>query len=356
MANTPIKAPKLSKEQKANLHDAIFGKSNLPMERKAALYDASYGPTKSGYSEFPPSIGSYRNISPKTETATPEGFSDLKRNGLSQKIAESVGANGLQFDPSRFINKDPNIPLEPSQQAAVDASIQNDPQTAIPASQTAANTGTVQAPVQNKSGLLGKVNQGLGTLVNYGVPAFQTALGWQQLQKAGARPVDQLNPDYLASIEAARQNLSLAKANSKFGFSPEENTLLNQDNANLTNAERFSARNYSGGSGTNAYNMEQSAINNSFGRGLQQKVANRELMNQKQAMAMNQQSYLDNMIATKAEMSRRLFNDKMNAYGQQQQIGGNLLGAGLSNAVGASRYSAEQSALDAINKKYNPNG
>lgn len=219
------------------------------------------------------------------------------------------------------------------------------------------NTGSTTAGNGgNGGGLTSQFMDGLGTAANFAIPALQTYMGYKALKKAGDRPTDSLDPDYSASIDAARSNLNLAKANAKFGLSPEEQALLNQENQNLTNAQRFSARNFSGASAANAYGMEQSALNDSFARGLKTKILDREAMNQKQALAMNQQGYLDDMIAKKTEMSRRLFNDKLQGWQQDSSAGSALIGAGLSNAVGAGRYSAEKEAYDRINKKYNTNG
>lgn len=49
-------------------------------------------------------------------------------------------------------------------------------------------------------------------------------------------------------------------------------------------------------------------------------------------------------------MSRQLLQDKMNQFQQNQQAGSELLGAGIQNLVGASRYNQEKQAQDQINK------
>ena len=40
----------------------------------------------------------------------------------------------------------------------------------------------------------------------------------------------------------------------------------------------------------------------------------------------------------KADMSRRLFEDKMSAWKQEQQTGGDLIASGLKNQIDAKRY------------------
>jgi hypothetical protein len=53
-------------------------------------------------------------------------------------------------------------------------------------------------------------------------------------------------------------------------------------------------------------------------------------------------------------MSRRLFDDKMTAWMQNQQAGGNLVGAGIRNLIGGSRYQQELKAQQERNKYNNP--
>jgi hypothetical protein len=201
------------------------------------------------------------------------------------------------------------------------------------------------APKSNTGGLAGKFSAGdVSKALEMGIPLAQIGFGLSQLRKQGKRPVGEIDKDYLASIDAARTGLQVANVNAKYGFTPEENALINQENQNLTNAQRYTARNLGGGAG-NSYNMERNAINNSFGRGLKAKVENANLKLQKQGIASDKQAYLDNLIANKAGMSRQLFNDKMNAFNTNQQAGAGLLSSGIKNALGASRYNAELDAM-----------
>lgn len=177
------------------------------------------------------------------------------------------------------------------------------------------------------------------------IPYAQTAYGLQQLKKLGKRPVDTLDEDSIKSINEARSNLNLLNADAKFGFTPEEQAMINNENQNLTNAQRYSARNLSGGSAANAYNLERGAINNAFDRALKTKVQNRALMMEKQGIARDQQKYVDELVASKAAANRRLFGDEANAWQQNQAAGSQLLGAGLQNLIGMKRYQDELSAM-----------
>ncbi len=209
----------------------------------------------------------------------------------------------------------------------------------LPSSQAA----PINAP---RGGLAGKFSMSdVNKAIEMGIPLAQIGFGLSQLRKQGKRPVDELDKDYLDTIQKARMGVDTANANAKYGFTPEEAALLSQENQNLTNAQRYTAKNLAGGSASNAYNMERNAINNSFGRGLRAKVENANLKLQKQGIAQDKQAYLDSLIGNKTEMSRRLFNDKMNAFTQNQTAGGNLVGAGIKNYLGGQRYNAELAAM-----------
>ncbi len=197
-------------------------------------------------------------------------------------------------------------------------------------------------------------NFDFGKVIDYGIPAIQAGLGLSYLKKAGARPVDQLDPDYLRSIDTAKGNVALANANAKFGFSPEEQAAIDQQNAGLTRAGRFDARNFSGGSSANGLNMERSVINDSFARGLAAKVQNRNLIFQKQGIANDRQQYADSLIAGKVGMSNRLFNMKLDAWNQNQQTGAGLLNSAAQNLIGAKQWQDELKMSKDRANQYNP--
>lgn len=171
---------------------------------------------------------------------------------------------------------------------------------------------------------VGSVNtDGLGSAIaNYGLAAYQIKKGQEGLK--GTRPIDKIDPTF-------QSNVDTAQANAKFGFTPEQQFLLDQQNQQLLNADRFAARNYSGGSGGNAYNMERNASNNSFMRSLQNASANTELQQSKQQFAAQ-------TALQKANMSRNIFEDSLNAFQQKQAASGQLLGAGISNVMDTNRF------------------
>ncbi len=174
----------------------------------------------------------------------------------------------------------------------------------------------------------------LGNAVEVGASLAQIKLGRDALKKAGERPVGQIDPTFQANVDRAQ-------AQSKYGFSAEQNALLAQENQNTTNAARFAGRNFAGGNAGNAFNMERSAINEGYGRGLMAKVADQNLMLDKQQTA-------NQLSLQKAGMSRQLFDDKSGAWEQNQLAGAGLKNQGWKNIIGATRYA---SALNSIQQQ-----
>lgn len=197
-------------------------------------------------------------------------------------------------------------------------------------------------------------NSQVGNAIDYGIPLLQAGLGLRYLNKAGARPVDKLDSDYLHSIDTARGNVVTANANAKFGFSPSEQASIDMQNNQLTQSGLQSARNYSGGSSAGAFNLSRATLNDSFQRGLGAKAQNRNLIFQKQGIAQDRQQYLDSLIAGKVNMSNRLFNQKLDAWQQQQAAGSNLLGAAAQNFLGNRQWQAELEASKNRQQMYNP--
>jgi hypothetical protein len=177
------------------------------------------------------------------------------------------------------------------------------------------------------------------SMIGYGVPLIQSAIGWNQLQKQGKRPVDKLDPEYLERIENAKGLAATAQKEALFGMTPEEKFLLDQQNQGLLNQQRSTARNqFASGSGGTALNLERAAINDSYGRGLMTKVQDNNLKLQKQAIAADRAANVDALVAGKTNMARRLFNDEMTAWQQKQMAAGDLTAQGLTNVISQNRY------------------
>jgi len=287
---------------------------------------------------------------PKTSTTsvTGKGLS----NSLSSKVPISKSSNASESLAETMANQDidnaitaPTSGLAKGVSAAVtkgDSAIDDAANLAPYEAELATRLAeTTPSTTPNYSA----IGSGLSTALNYGVPLLQTGIGLNYLRKAGDRPVDSIDPNYQISLNNADNRAANAYQRASYGFTPEEQAVINNNNANVTASQRFGARNYSGGSAANAYGMERSALNDSFGRGLASSVANRQLQLQKQREADNIAASADNLRLQKVDLSRRLFNDKLTGWQQSQQAGANLVGTGLSNLVGAGRYEAEKRAI-----------
>lgn len=193
-------------------------------------------------------------------------------------------------------------------------------------------------PAATTSGRSFDYGNALSSVLNYGLPLAQTAIGLKQLEKLGARPVDEIDPEYLSAIGKTRAGVTRAEENAKYGFTGAEQTAIDQQNNNLTNAGRYAARNFSGGSSSNALNMERSVINDSFGRSLNSKISDNALKLQKQQVAADRNAQLNEMLSHKQELNRRLFGDTLSGWNTDQSSAGGLLSAGLGNLISANKY------------------
>lgn len=208
------------------------------------------------------------------------------------------------------------------------------------------NTVTPETTSNKTKNVLGGIGKAWSAYVPLASSALESSLAMKQvnlglkgLKQAGARPVGTIDPTFQANVDRAQ-------AQSNYGFSPEQWAQINQENQNATNLARFAARNYAGGSGGNAFNMERSAINEGFGRGLAAKVASQNFMLDKQQMA-------NQLSLQKAGMSRQLFEDKLNAWNQNQQAGATLMGTGIDNLIGSARYASALASQAERNNLYN---
>lgn len=198
-----------------------------------------------------------------------------------------------------------------------------------------------------------------GGLINYGIPALQVGMGLRNLKKAGDRPVDQLDPDFLRSVSRSAGTTAETKARSEYGLDPATLAYLNQQNQLATRQAMANARNYSGGSAANALSLSGAALGDQFGRTLQTKVADAQAKEAKYGDYLNAQRYQDQLTGMKADMNRRLFTDNLNAWQQDTNTAGALINTGLTNAIDSYRADQrmknyKQVMSQANNFNYNP--
>jgi hypothetical protein len=184
-----------------------------------------------------------------------------------------------------------------------------------------------------------------GNVAGYGAAAAQGIMGYNMLKKAGQRPTDHLDPDFVNSIIKANDFATQANLASRYGFTGDQTAMLNNQNQNLLNADRYNARNLSGGSSANAFNMERAASNDAYGRSLSSRVQDTNLKLAKQNIAADRQSTVAGLNWQKQGYNRQLFEDQLNKWMQTQSAGANLLGAGIRNFIGADRYAQDKQAI-----------
>lgn len=175
----------------------------------------------------------------------------------------------------------------------------------------------------------------MGDAVGVGLAGLQAGYGLQQLLK-DKRPIGQIDPAYNRATEQAL-------AQSKYGYSPEQAAMLNNQITQGRVAQVAGINAIAGGNAAVGLNNSRAAINS--------EVANRlKMASEDERLRMQKTQYANQLVGQRAGMSRQLFQDKMNQFQQNQEAGAGLLGQGLSNLVSASRYSQEKQAQDQINK------
>lgn len=305
-------------------------------------YNEMYGPPSetNGNNRFS-GIGSQENISTRPTKKEPsKGYTSTQSSVTADQL-DTLPVSSIPY-PAR---------LESLYGDRTPAEIARMNQTPVLSADVKTNdvvsTGNVVAPpnvtptenVNNKANKFDYSNI-LGNAINYGVPLAQTAIGLRQLKKAGNRPVDALSTDYTNSLNDIKGGVTQAKDQSMYGFTGNELTQLNNQNTNLTNAGRYAARSFSGGSAANALNMERSVIDDSFGRSLNTQINDNQLKLQKQQEAFNRQQLLNSAIQDKQDRLRQYFNDDLGAWHQKTQSASSLTNMGLSNALDS--YRADQ--------------
>jgi hypothetical protein len=199
-------------------------------------------------------------------------------------------------------------------------------------------TGTFKSKV-SETGTYGLpkdgTEYGLGDAIGMGASVLQAGYGLQQLMK-DKRPIDKLDPAY-------DQLTNEAIAASRYGYSPAQRALLEQQITQGRIGQQAQINQLAGGNAAVGLTNSRAAINKEMMNRLQ-------LASEDERLRMQKAQVAGQMAGSRAGMSRQLFADNMAAFQQKQQSGADLLGAGLQNIVGAARYRQEKMAQDQINK------
>ncbi len=178
------------------------------------------------------------------------------------------------------------------------------------------------AVANNATGATSPTGTGVGNLMSKVNPEnalsfLQMGLGVQQLFADGQRPVDRLDPDFLASVERA-------KSDARFGFDPATRAAYERDiNLGRTGAIGLAAQ--TAGADPLKANAYARLATNDYASNLA-KLASADAN-----LLLQKQRYSDSLVANKAAMKRQLFEDSMRAFDINQVSGADLLSSGIEN-------------------------
>jgi hypothetical protein len=240
----------------------------------------------------------------------------------------------IKFTPPEVVERIEDeviVPTQPDQKALAkekqDAATAEALNKSLPQDINQINTG---GGAGKKKGVLDRIPTDVDPTLFLG--PMQTYLGSKML-RGEKRPVfkPELDPRYNAAVERAQQE-------AKFGLTPEQRFLADQNIENIKNDALAQGVNLSGGSGVQAYNLNRSALNDAWKNKLGLKQADLDAR-------INKQRYADQMVADRANIfrgdRRQSFEDAMMGFQQRQNSGSELLGACLSNMIGSYRFNKE---------------
>ncbi len=289
--------------------------TNRPTALEVAEYKAYKAGANPNYNKSTTSTGLASKIA-KPKTAIEEKFAFENMTPKEVTLPVAKGSDMSQFDPSSV---------------AVEDKTGYDPKTGMYKS-TVTDTQTYGLPqADNQSG---KMNW--ADAAGMGLSGLQAGYGLQQLMK-DKRPIDKLDPAY-------NQLTNRAIAESQYGYTPEQKSMLQQQIVEGKNAQVANINSMAGGNAAVGLNNARAAINNMYANNLKLASEDERLRMQKAAQ------YAGAMAGNRAGMSRQLFADNMNAFQQKQQAGAELLGSGLSNLVGSMRLPQERAHQEKMNK------
>lgn len=174
-------------------------------------------------------------------------------------------------------------------------------------------------------GILGKFD------IEEGAALGQLGLGLSSLIRE-KRPVDTIDSEFAATVADAQKEAT-------FGLSDRERSIADRSIERNRRADVENIVNLSGGSaGTALANIGAATV--------RADDATNNLSSLSESLRLQKKGLAANLVGKKAEMSRRIFEDNMNAFNQNQVAGANLVGAGIQNLIGSKRFDKEQEAQD----------
>lgn len=313
-----------------------IGRGYIYSESKAEKLSEDFKkkPVASGEKIDVPAYGSIKS-DPILDRAQPEGkaskpyVANAKGGKAGSGIQRSLAVEPIQkIDGANLDN------YYKTQQAVTEAQVK----------EGEAPTGIAQTPAALKlqediasgKGATAPTRTGSGISKGFGVgdafSLYQVGQGLKSLNDSGSRPIDQIDADFAATVERA-------KTDALSGMSPIERSVAER---NIERTRRAGIQSIVGLSGGSA----GTALANIGAAGLRADESNLNLSAASEALRLQKQAYADNLVGKKAGMSRQLFEDKMNAFNQNQMAGAQLLGTGIQNVIGERRYQKELNAQE----------
>ena len=255
--------------------------------------------------------------------------------GLASKIAKPKSAIEEKFTFENMTPKEVTLPVVQGSDMS-----QFDPNSISKETTIDPKTGMYKSsvteavmPNEGNTNSTGKMNW--TDAAGMGLSALQAGYGLQQLMK-DKRPIGKIDPAY-------NELTDKAIADSRFGYTPEQKSMLQQQIVQNKNAQVANINSMAGGNAAVGLNNARAAINNMY-------TNNLKLASEDERLRMQKAQYAGAMAGNRANMSRQLFADNMNAFQQKQQAGAQLLNTGLRNLVGSIRVPQERAHQDEMNK------
>ena len=199
-----------------------------------------------------------------------------------------------------------------------------------------------EVPINTATSTGNKPGEGIlsGIDIGKGLAVGQVGLGLSSLLKDGKRPVDQIDPEFAATVAEAQKD-------AQTGISPLEREIAYRNIDRNRAADEQTIINLSNGSaGTALANIRAASI--------AANDAKNNLSAMSEQLRLQKKRYADSKVSEKAAMSKQLFNEKLGAFEQNQEAGAMLLGSGIRNLIGSSMLNTEQQAAKERENKYNP--
>ena len=156
--------------------------------------------------------------------------------------------------------------------------------------------------------------------------AGQTGAGIYALLKDGKRPVDVIDPQFENTVNQARGEAA-------YGLNSYEKNIAQKDIESSRAGQAAESASLAGG------NLA-TAMANIRKAGTESSENLTKLASADANLKLQKQRYADQLVHARSEMKRRLFQDKLNAFMQNQKAGADLLSSGISNFF-TSRYNEQ---------------